>query len=420
MSKRKAGEPPLLDPDATDTDEDIPAAAAAAAGAGPMEKKARAEVLASLPVSDTLEVKPSLIPGAGLGVFARITLKKGDLIAPYVGERMTIDEFEARYDTDEKRDTRHYVLELPNDTVIDAEESFDSFARYINHQPRDKANAYRDGPLRDVLRARKRIPAGAEIYYDYGPHFVDEDVQRKPTAKVDPVPYLGKVPVGLRVGTSSLPGAGSGLFASGRMFRKGDRIIPYLGEELDEKAYFARYPTKEAQAAAKYVAAFPGGKWVDSVDPAKSSAARYINHKPNAELPNARLMKNGWIRAARTIADGEEIFMNYGVGYRFVTRSKTKKEGVDAPPPAAGAGAAGSQLIAPMSDDPEDAAELVELGSMWDRIERSIQEAIRRRPAAAAATAAAAEQPDDAADLSQSSADPEHLRALAMALQLLE
>jgi hypothetical protein len=331
MSKRKTTAE--IDPDATESDEDVKAAAVAPT------KKARS----LLPRSDLFEVKESLIEGAGLGLFVRsdlpdgkTSLEKGTSLGVYEGVRMTSAEFDAIYDTDEKRRARHYVMELPDAdrTVIDAQDAVNSLTRYINHQKMDRANVVRYGPLKDHLMLSKRVKAGAELYYDYGDDYFDDEKRASP-AKPDPELYVNVVPQGLKVTQSLLDGAGMGLFASGQSYVTGDRIIPYIGEELDEKQYESRYPTDRKRATAQYVLKL-GSTWVDAVDPTKSSAARYINHKAGSGKngPNARILKSGWIVATRMISDGDEIYMNYGPGYTFVKKAKPKAAAA-----AAGAGA---------------------------------------------------------------------------------
>lgn len=118
-----------------------------------------------------LGVDLSTIPQAGFGLFALRSIKKGALIGIYEGRRMTLKRFQRKYTTEEQLQ-RNYVMELPDNTVIDAQYATGCLMRYINHQPGDKANAYRAGPLRLEIRARKRISKGKEIFFDYGPYFV--------------------------------------------------------------------------------------------------------------------------------------------------------------------------------------------------------------------------------------------------------
>lgn len=114
-----------------------------------------------------------------------------------------------------------------------------------------------------------------------------------PTEVIRLVPY--------RVGRSR---TGLGLFA-GRTFKRGERIVEYIGE---------RIPTK---LAAERVARYDfetSSRWTIDGSP-RWNIARYINHacKPNAkaEIVRGRI----FIKALRRIEAGEEITYNYGKGY---------------------------------------------------------------------------------------------------------
>ena len=59
----------------------------------------------SLPVPSELTVKPSTIPGAGLGVFATHFIPRGVRFGPYEGERVPTSEIAENIDT-------HYMWEV--------------------------------------------------------------------------------------------------------------------------------------------------------------------------------------------------------------------------------------------------------------------------------------------------------------------
>jgi uncharacterized protein len=104
-------------------------------------------------------------PIAGRGVFATRAIKKGTRIIEYVGERITPDEADRRYD-DDQMDTHHtFLFIVDDDTIVDAAVNGNA-ARYINHScdPNCEA-AVEDGRI--WVSAIKDIAPGAELVYDY-------------------------------------------------------------------------------------------------------------------------------------------------------------------------------------------------------------------------------------------------------------
>jgi SET domain-containing protein len=100
---------------------------------------------------------------AGLGLFAGEDIKKGQLIIEYTGER--ISEAEAN------RRGGRYLFTVTDELVIDGKERSNT-ARYINHACKPNAEAEHDeAEDRIFIRAKKKIPAGAEITYHYGKEY---------------------------------------------------------------------------------------------------------------------------------------------------------------------------------------------------------------------------------------------------------
>jgi SET domain-containing protein len=100
---------------------------------------------------------------AGLGLFANRHYKKGDEIIEYLGETITTDEGNQR--------GGKYLFELNDQWMIDGKER-GNIARYINHSCRP--NAYpelSDDETQVKIYAKKKIPAGEEITYHYGPQY---------------------------------------------------------------------------------------------------------------------------------------------------------------------------------------------------------------------------------------------------------
>jgi SET domain-containing protein len=115
------------------------------------------------PVNEWLELRASSIHG--LGAFARTDIPKGTRVIEYTGEKISNAEADRRYD--EKRMRRHYTLlfVLNDRECVDAAWNGNA-ARYINHScaPNCEAEIERG---RIWIEAIQRIPAGAELFYDY-------------------------------------------------------------------------------------------------------------------------------------------------------------------------------------------------------------------------------------------------------------
>ena len=102
----------------------------------------------------------------GLGLFATKPIKRGDHIATYRGRRISTKEAERR----EARGAR-YMFTINRRWSIDGAPRW-NLARYINHSCRPNAQAVgRNGGI--VIVAARRIAAGEEITYDYGPEYLD-------------------------------------------------------------------------------------------------------------------------------------------------------------------------------------------------------------------------------------------------------
>lgn len=102
----------------------------------------------------------------------------------------------------------------------------------------------------------------------------------------------------------SRPGLGHGLFATAAL-KKGDFVLEYTGR---------RIPTRKADSlSSRYLFEIDGRWTIDGSS--RSNIARYINHscEPNCEgdLREARIL----IYAARDIARGEELTIDYGEEY---------------------------------------------------------------------------------------------------------
>lgn len=98
---------------------------------------------------------------AGLGLFARVPIKKGQFIIRYTGKKI-------RTDTADDLDTR-YLFEINTRWTIDGSNRRNR-ARYINHSCRPNAEVYF---VKHVIKIRaiKNIKPGDEITYHYGRNY---------------------------------------------------------------------------------------------------------------------------------------------------------------------------------------------------------------------------------------------------------
>lgn len=127
-----------------------------------------------------LEVKQSLIEGAGKGLFVKQDLSKGDFIGVYNGKVLwpyTIDPVD--------REKCTYMLEIPSrynrrkgKLVIDAIDEDSCLTRYINHSSKTRhinCKVVMFGEAVDykvpVFILTRDVKAGTELLFDYGPQY---------------------------------------------------------------------------------------------------------------------------------------------------------------------------------------------------------------------------------------------------------
>jgi SET domain-containing protein len=110
-----------------------------------------------------IEVRPS--PIAGLGVFATRRIRKGTRIMEYVGERVSAEEADGRYDDDAMAQHHTFLFAVDDDTVIDGAVGGND-ARYINHACAPNCEAVNeDGRI--FIEAIADLDPGVELLYDY-------------------------------------------------------------------------------------------------------------------------------------------------------------------------------------------------------------------------------------------------------------
>ena len=116
-----------------------------------------------------LYIKKSTLPNAGKGLFTKKAIPKGTRIIEYTGKRSTWKEVK---DDDGKNG---YIFYINRNHVIDARPTKKAYARYANDARGlvrikgivNNADYVVDG-LKAYIESKKDIPAGAEIFVDYG------------------------------------------------------------------------------------------------------------------------------------------------------------------------------------------------------------------------------------------------------------
>ena len=119
-----------------------------------------------------VEVKESMLPGAGKGLFAREPIPKGTRIVEYKGKITTWKE------VDDDDGNNGYIYYIKRHHVIDASRHTSALARYANDArglQRLKGTTnnaeYVEDDLKVYIESRKDIPAGAEILVEYGKEY---------------------------------------------------------------------------------------------------------------------------------------------------------------------------------------------------------------------------------------------------------
>lgn len=121
-----------------------------------------------------VEVKESVLPDAGNGLFTKVFIPKGTRILEYKGKYTSWKE------VDDNDGNNGYIYFVKRHHVIDASRNKASLARYANDArglfrvKGVKNNAeYAEEGLRVFIDAKKDIPAGTEILVEYGKEYWD-------------------------------------------------------------------------------------------------------------------------------------------------------------------------------------------------------------------------------------------------------
>ncbi len=121
-----------------------------------------------------IEVKASVLPGAGKGLFAKEIIPKGTRIVEYKGKITTWKE------VDDNDGNNGYIYYVKRNHVIDASRHASALARYANDArglqrvKGIKNNAeYTEEGLKVYIESVKDIVAGEEILVEYGKEYWD-------------------------------------------------------------------------------------------------------------------------------------------------------------------------------------------------------------------------------------------------------
>jgi uncharacterized protein len=104
-------------------------------------------------------------PVHGFGVFAARSIRKGTTIIEYLGERVSHQKADARYEDKDPHDNHTFLFTVDAKTVIDAGVNGNE-ARYINHgcDPNCESTTLNK---RIFIEAIRTIRPGEELCYDY-------------------------------------------------------------------------------------------------------------------------------------------------------------------------------------------------------------------------------------------------------------
>jgi uncharacterized protein len=110
-----------------------------------------------------IEVRHS--PIHGYGVFALRRIRKGTTVIEYLGDRLSHEDADARYDDKDPKDNHTFLFTVDAKTVIDGGVNGND-ARYINHgcDPNCQSTTM---AKRIFIEAIRTIQPGEELAYDY-------------------------------------------------------------------------------------------------------------------------------------------------------------------------------------------------------------------------------------------------------------
>jgi uncharacterized protein len=113
--------------------------------------------------SPPLQVRNSVVHGRG--VFATRKIEKGERIIEYLGERVSHDEADRRYESKDENDSHTFLFIVDSKTVIDAGVDGND-ARFFNHSCDPNCESVVE-KRRVYIEAIRPIEPGEEMTYDY-------------------------------------------------------------------------------------------------------------------------------------------------------------------------------------------------------------------------------------------------------------
>jgi hypothetical protein len=118
-------------------------------------------------------------PIHGYGVFALRRIRKGTTVTEYLGDRVTHEEADARYEDKDPNDNHTFLFTVDSKTVIDGGVGGND-ARFINHgcDPNCESTTQNQ---RIYVEAIRTIQPGEELAYDYQ---IDRDPDDPPNVDV--------------------------------------------------------------------------------------------------------------------------------------------------------------------------------------------------------------------------------------------
>lgn len=101
----------------------------------------------------------------GWGAYATRRIRKGQRVIEYIGQRISHEEAENRYDEDAMANPTTYLFTVDDEVVIDSTR-WGNRAKYINHSCDPNCESVNeDGRI--FVEALRNIQPGAELTYDY-------------------------------------------------------------------------------------------------------------------------------------------------------------------------------------------------------------------------------------------------------------
>ena len=104
-------------------------------------------------------------PIHGYGVFALRRIRKGTTVTEYLGDRVTHEEADARYENKDPNDNHTFLFTVDSKTVIDGGVGGND-ARFINHGCDPNCESTTQNK-RIFVEAVRTIQPGEELAYDY-------------------------------------------------------------------------------------------------------------------------------------------------------------------------------------------------------------------------------------------------------------